>query len=94
MTKHVLRDLDPFRSLNPETQATKYDQWYCNLWTHPQPRPFPAVIGRYHKRPPARVLVSRFKAEGPRLDPASALLFLPKGCGLWTQSCCDFVPHN
>ena len=63
-------------------------------WTHPQPRPFPAVIGRYHKRRPARGLVSRFKAEGPRLDSASAVLFHQKGCGLWTQSCCDFVPHN
>ena len=26
-------------------------------WAHPQPRPFPAVIGRYHKRRPARGLV-------------------------------------
>ena len=34
----------------------------------------------------------RFKAEGPRLDSASALLSLQKGCGLWTLSC-DFVPH-
>ena len=32
-------------------------------------------------------------AEGPRLDSASALLSLQKGCGLWTLSC-DFVPHN
>ena len=61
---------------------------------HPQPRPFPAVNGRYHKRRPARGLVSRFKAEGPRLHSASALLFHQKGCGLWTKSSCDFVPHN
>ena len=61
---------------------------------HPQPRPFPAGIGRYHKRRPARGLVSRFKTDGPRLHSASALLFHQKGCGLWTQSCCDFVPHN
>ena len=40
-----------------------------------------------------RGLVSRFKAEGPRLDSASALFFLQKGCGLWTQSY-DFVSHN
>jgi len=52
--------------------------------THTQPRPFPAFVGRYHKRRPTRGLVSRFKAEGPRLDSASALLFLQKGCGLWT----------
>ena len=47
-------------------------------WTHPQPRPFPAVIGRYHKRRPARGLVSRFKAEGPSLDSASAVPFFKK----------------
>ena len=29
-------------------------------WTHPQPRPFPAVIGRYHKRRPARARLSVF----------------------------------
>ena len=34
-----------------------------------------------------------WQAEGPRLDSASALLSLQKGCGLWTLSC-DFVPHN
>ena len=32
------------------------------------------------------------KAEGPRFDTASALLFLQTGCGLWTLSC-DFVHH-
>ena len=31
--------------------------------------------------------------RGPRLDSASALLSLQKGCGLWTLSC-DFVPRN
>jgi len=57
----------------------------CNSgWTHSQPCPFPTVIRRYHKRQPARGLVSRFKAEGPRLNSASALLFHQKGCGLWT----------
>jgi len=67
-----------------------------NVWTHPQPRHFHAFIGRYHKRRPVRLrgLVCRLKAEGPRLDSASALLFHQKGCGLWTQSCCDFAPHN
>ena len=59
-------------------------------WTHPQPCPFPTVIRRWR----ARGLVSWFKAEGARLDSALALLFLQKGCGLWTQSCCDFVPQN
>jgi len=48
------------------------------VWTHPQPRPFPAFIGRYHKRRPARGFVSRFKAEGFLLDSASALLFHQK----------------
>ena len=31
-------------------------------------------------------------AEGPRFDTASALLYLQKGCGLWTLTC-DFVHH-
>ena len=34
-----------------------------------------------------------WQVEGPRLDYASALLSLEKGCGLWTRSC-DFVSHK
>ena len=51
----------------------------------PQPCPFPAVVGRYHKQRPARGLVSQFKTDGPQLDCALAVLFHQKGCGLWTQ---------
>ena len=42
------------------------------------PAPFPTVIRRYHKQRPERWLVSRFKAEGPSLDSASAVLFFKK----------------
>ena len=43
---------------------------------------------------PATELNSKhLKAEGPRIDSASALLSLQKGCGLWTLFC-DFVPYN
>ena len=35
----------------------------------------------------------RVSSEGPRLDSASALPSIQKGCSLWTLSC-DFVPHN
>ena len=31
------------------------------------------------------------KALGPRLDTASALLSLHKGCGLWTPSCMALI---
>ena len=49
----------------------------------------------YHPREPVWTSGKAlgWKAEGPWLDSASALLSLPKGCGLWTLSC-DFVPHN
>ena len=81
------------------TEKWPSDWYYVHQWWGMDPSTAPPLsrcIGRYHKRRPARGLVSRFKAEGPRLkfDSASAVLFHQKGCGLWTQSCCDFVPHN
>ena len=36
---------------------------------------------------------SGWYVEGPRFESAPALLYLQKGCGLWTLSC-NFVPHN
>ena len=72
----------------------------CCLGKHgdlrPQ-KPYGLLGTRRVTRPREPVWPSRkalgWLAEGPRFDPASALLSLQKGgCGLWTLSC-DFVHH-
>ena len=52
--KQSPRRLTALQSLAFKDYRVKFVYRSC---THPQPRPFPAVIGKYHKRRPARALV-------------------------------------